>query len=147
MTSELKPCWHCPAEKSDVHLLTGALNRWRVKCEGCGNETITYPTRAEAVAAWNSRPGEDALRAEVEKTSAALRETREDGVGMLELNGKLHAEVARLRGAIQGFDNYLNPSIPFDHSKGDKIPVTSDEWYDQLRTKIRAALAADAEKG
>ena len=144
MDSELKPCPFCGGagrlEERDGHYLVG--------CPG-GNcpQMMLAESEAEAVAAWNSRPGEDALRAAVEKTSAALRETREDGVGMLELNGKLHAEVARLRGAIQGFDNYLNPSIPFDHSKGDKIPVTSDEWYDQLRTKIRAALAADAEKG
>ena len=117
MTSELKPCPFC-GNPPIFKELNGLYLRGCSRGYPCP-EPVIFDSKAEAIETWNHRPGEDALR----------------------------AEVARLRAAIQGFDNYLNPSIPFDRSKGDKIPVTSDEWYDQLRTKIRAALEANAEKG
>lgn len=72
--TELKPCPKCGGkavlddEYEDDHFL------YYVRCNGDLHcvATKSYPTEQEAIDDWNTRPGEDALRAEVERLRAAL---------------------------------------------------------------------------
>ena len=59
----------CPFCGCDPNLLTGDLDRvyYVVECRKCGIETMQFKTEAEAWAAWNTRPEEDRLNAEIER--------------------------------------------------------------------------------
>jgi len=58
--SEMKPCPFCGNQAS----FTGGENHRcnLVYCEDCHIETDCYPTSAEAVTAWNTRPEEERLQ-------------------------------------------------------------------------------------
>ena len=64
---ELKPCL-CGSDK--VHFgyepFCG-LTFWRVMCDTCGTQTSTFDTKEEAAKVWNTRPAEEALKAEMER--------------------------------------------------------------------------------
>ena len=74
MNEELKPCPFCgqPGVVKQVYFPWHGNNPFYPNCTGdncpvCNNiEEIDYPTVAEAVRAWNIRPIEDGLRANVE---------------------------------------------------------------------------------
>jgi predicted nucleic-acid-binding Zn-ribbon protein/DNA-directed RNA polymerase subunit RPC12/RpoP len=64
-TQELKPCQcggHAFSETTNID----GVKYYYVYCEDCSLETDYYDTFEEALAAWNRRPIEDELRAEIE---------------------------------------------------------------------------------
>jgi hypothetical protein len=65
---ELKPC-PCGAQAHASEIVGG----WMINCRSpkCGFEAVR-DTRDEAVAAWNTRPVEDALRARIDELETAL---------------------------------------------------------------------------
>ena len=74
--SDLKPCL-CGSDK--VHFgyepFCG-LTFWRVMCDTCGTQTSTFDTKEEAAEKWNTRPGEDSLKAEIERLKETIKEIR-----------------------------------------------------------------------
>lgn len=76
---QLKPCDDCK-EDSFLHLTTGDnrwnLDKWYAICLKCGNSTKWFNTEAEAIAAWNTRPIEDELRARIKELEEQLEDQR-----------------------------------------------------------------------
>lgn len=68
MTEHLKPCPFCNG-KAEFENNNG---EWFVFCEKCGSMTVPFETKPEAVAAWNTRPIEDAQEAENNRLQKAL---------------------------------------------------------------------------
>lgn len=53
MDKALKKC-KCGNKKLEIHKLPVFAKRFCILCE-CGNKTIYYDTKAEAIKAWNKR--------------------------------------------------------------------------------------------
>lgn len=77
----LKLCPFC--NKADrVRIYTDSMARfgellwikYSVRCNRCRIETPTYATKAAAIRKWNKRPAEDALKAEMDRMKAALKD-------------------------------------------------------------------------
>lgn len=84
MSDELHECPFCG--KSDkVIIYTESMmqhgeilwTRYGVKCKRCHFEMPTYTKKAVAIHKWNTRPAEDALKAEVEELSGYVKQFRE----------------------------------------------------------------------
>lgn len=78
--SELKPCQFC--ESNDIDILTYEEEyhtRKVAECMDCGARGSVCDSKEEAIEAWNTRPAEDALKAEIERLKAALNEIRTIG--------------------------------------------------------------------
>jgi len=63
MASELKPCPFCGVPEDELMILADPEEAFdnsgpsrRIQCAGCHIEAPFYPSRAEAIAAWNTRP-------------------------------------------------------------------------------------------
>ncbi len=71
MQDELKACGHCGDVARNKRLMTSFV----VECGGCGISTAFYPTKKQAITAWNTRadPALAAAQAEVARLSAALK--------------------------------------------------------------------------
>ena len=71
MSENLNPCPFCGGEDLSVHFDDGfSCYVW---CGDCGSKTDNrHPTKKEAIKAWNTRPAEDALKAEVERLKNEL---------------------------------------------------------------------------
>lgn len=80
MSDDLKPCPWCRG--TNLVLDTFGLG-WFVSCENnaCSAQGPDKDTRAEAIVAWNTRPVEDKLRAEVARLREALARIRDDAAG------------------------------------------------------------------
>ena len=67
--AELEPCPFCNGTHSInvINFFTGDSYR---KCDICGAEAPEAKTPEEAAKVWNTRPAEDALKAEVERLKA-----------------------------------------------------------------------------
>ena len=66
MSEELKPCPFCGGE--DVEHLPDGFGNWLVGCVTCDYRIQCVDcTEEEAIRYWNTRPTEDALKAEVDK--------------------------------------------------------------------------------
>jgi hypothetical protein len=67
MSEELKPCPFCGKPLEIVSIIRrDGIDGLSAQCPtwGCAGRQIAWDTAAEVVAAWNTRPVEDALRAE-----------------------------------------------------------------------------------
>jgi hypothetical protein len=100
---ELKPC-PCGSQAHDAEIIGG----WMVNCRSpqCGFEAVR-DTRDEAVLAWNTRPVEDALRAQIlslhaEAGNAACKATQmaSGNRAVAFVVEELHARVAELERAL-----------------------------------------------
>lgn len=67
MSEELKPCPFCKHTKTKIYR---SLNedKYIVECTRCGCRTGTCYGEQNAIIVWNTRPIEDALREELERT-------------------------------------------------------------------------------
>lgn len=100
MTEQLKGCPFCGGKARIKTCECDDVSFWQVTCGNpkcfCSS-ALFYSTREEAVAAWNSRPIEDALQKE-------LDEAREDNADNMEYHvaerERLKSENARLRKAL-----------------------------------------------
>ena len=55
MSDELKPCEDCKSNDLEVSWIETGFNKWwHVLCQECSNER-NAATKAEAIAAWNTR--------------------------------------------------------------------------------------------
>lgn len=72
MSDELKPCPWCNGEAYAFPVLdrNGEHDGFSVLCLGCDASIETYASNEKAIFAWNTRPIEDALRAENEELRA-----------------------------------------------------------------------------
>lgn len=71
MKPVLKPCPFCESDDLSVHLDDGFS--YYVWCGNCGSQTDNdHLTEKEAIKAWNTRPAEDELKAEVERLKEEL---------------------------------------------------------------------------
>ena len=80
MSDELKPCPFCGEEPRVSDLLVypnGEKYPANVKCRRCGIVKANYDSVEKAVTVWNTRPGEDALRAEIERLQAQNKDLLE----------------------------------------------------------------------
>lgn len=70
MTGELKPCALCESDKAHVD---EAWSGWFVECDGCQMQAGGVSTKQHAITAWNTRPREAELEAEVERLREGVR--------------------------------------------------------------------------
>lgn len=72
MSEELRECPFCGGTHSInvINFITGDSFR---KCDICGAEAPETKTPEEAAEKWNTRPAEDALKAEVERLKAEIK--------------------------------------------------------------------------
>ena len=71
MSKELRECPFCGGE--DVEYLPDGFGNWLVGCVTCDYRIQCVScTEDEAIRYWNTRPAEDALRAENERLKVAL---------------------------------------------------------------------------
>ncbi len=67
MADELKPCPFCGCGTiRKYNAKTSSTSDWYAECQKCLMMTDAYPTLDALRDAWNTRPIEDALRAEIE---------------------------------------------------------------------------------
>jgi Lar family restriction alleviation protein len=68
MSNPLKPCPFCGGDGAVAELFEAG--DWLPSCRVCGVTGRAEASREAAIAAWNHRPAEDALRAEMEQVRA-----------------------------------------------------------------------------
>lgn len=73
--SELKPCPFCSSEDINYGHHSSESKRFN-RCKQCLSEG-PYGDSATSIAAWNTRPIEDALRVEIETLKAKIKEMEE----------------------------------------------------------------------
>ena len=85
MSEELKTCPFCNKNSgvtvySQGYAMHGELFsiQFGVKCKRCGVERGTYSKKETAIKRWNTRPKEDALKAEITRYRRALHNLKED---------------------------------------------------------------------
>lgn len=65
---ELKPCPFCgDAEDLSIVRINDSAQYWCIECESCDYNRYIFGTKQEVIKAWNTRPSEDALKAEIER--------------------------------------------------------------------------------
>jgi hypothetical protein len=102
------PCWHCGSERTFVcEIKPSASPNCVVWCQQCGSVSPKRSTLVEALAAWNERAIEDALRAEVDRLRKALEEI-----------GLYQTEVAILCAACSLAAGYCDQRAPNDDCPG-----------------------------
>lgn len=113
--SELKNCPFCGSE--DVEHLPDGFGNWLVGCVTCDYRIQCVScTEDEAIGYWNTRPAEDALRAENKElcsTICGMEKTIGRAEKVLGEHNLLTAEVERLKEALKRIAYYrdLNPNI------------------------------------
>lgn len=127
-SAALKPCPFCNASARLFRQLVGdRISRepqretWAVSCNGpaCSGGLIfvSFNTEEDAVGFWNTRPIEDALRADLVKAREELEITKETLEAACEVVKAEEAKVEKLREAIRFVlpytDDWKN-SEPFD---------------------------------
>lgn len=118
MSEELKPCPFCGADAVVEH---GDASYWVSPC--CPGsctvelETSWFDTREEAIAAWNTRPVEDALRTRI---------------------AELETENERLRAALTPIAEHWNWQV----SEADGYGGTNYEWVGDGGEAFEIAAAA-----
>lgn len=92
MSNELNPCPFCGSNQIIEDTATDntgvvPMTVWIVKCAVCGSfkNSISNPDRAKK--RWNTRPAEDALKAEVERLKSVIAE-----IGAMTLTGDEEVE-------------------------------------------------------
>lgn len=89
MSDELKACDRCNgAAKFGVYDCEDRTNDFTFFCKDCGFETGYFNTEAEAIAAWNTRPIEDALRQRVKK---------QESLNLILINGQHQLEKTAMK--------------------------------------------------
>ncbi|MBO7330062.1 MAG: Lar family restriction alleviation protein [Lentisphaeria bacterium] len=71
MSEELKPCPFCGQDVS-IGPVDDCTHYWYVCCEDCDITRFIFGSKQESIKIWNTRPAEDALKAEVERLTQAL---------------------------------------------------------------------------
>ena len=71
---DLKPCPLCGSDNAHVD---EAWSGWFVECDGCQMQAGGVSTSKHAIDAWNTRPREEALEAEVAVLGAQVRSASE----------------------------------------------------------------------
>lgn len=129
MTDDMKPCpnpW-CKHNAPALHVLEGDECQIACPCGVAAGACGGPYARSEAIAAWNTRPVEDELRAEVER---------------------LRAEAERLRTALQEAWSHRSVLSAYDQKYIDKLGRDMDAYVNRaLRAeeeakRLRAELAA-----
>ncbi len=59
--TDLKPCPFCGNENVRVYVGLMEFHDGEVACDDCGGSCGNYPTRDDAIAAWNRRANEPAV--------------------------------------------------------------------------------------
>ena len=113
--SELKPCPNPWCEVSAPELYRGGFRNRnvRVQCETCGIHAQSSEFEAKAITAWNTRPREAELEAEVAALGAQVRSAAEAAqVVWSGEHARLEAEVGRLREGVRRALTYMDPMSP-----------------------------------
>jgi Lar family restriction alleviation protein len=77
MSEELKPCPFCGGDASLIVKTFFGLPEedvYTVACNDCKSQSCYSDDHKETIKIWNTRPAEDALKAEVERLKAVLAE-------------------------------------------------------------------------
>ena len=80
MSNELKPCPFCRALEPQKIMFCDDLYGWiyRVQCVNCKAMVESLADMEKAIQQWNTRPAEDALKAEVERLKEALQDIADE---------------------------------------------------------------------
>lgn len=129
---------------------------WQIMCEECGCTTPEYPTEADAIAAWNARPG----------GGEAVREAEDRGykravkmVAALVADAMIYSDSYGVQGSdflcCMACNAGGAPGVPFEHSKDCivlKCETIADNFWQEQRDelnyvddendRLRAELAA-----
>lgn len=75
MSEELKPCPFCGnSEDLTVTRINNSTGYRRIECKKCDYNRYIYGTKQDAIRKWNTRPAEEALKAEVERLKGVIAE-------------------------------------------------------------------------
>lgn len=139
MINEIIDCpnpW-CTSERPNYKLLVSSSGKNKVRCS-CGIETPEFSDMSEAIAAWNTRPIEDELRARVKELEAELACTKITAKWSREYSEKLAALEQWQREAVK-----FLPLAKDDLECGIKHdPINSEEYileFEQIQALIKQA--------
>ena len=93
MSEELKQCPFCGGDAILVERTFCGIpdeSVFEIVCENCAGKTIPYDNQDYIIDVWNTRPAEEALKAEVERLKAALSD-----ISKISCEGKIGDKVAR----------------------------------------------------
>lgn len=119
MSEELRECPFCHTGKGKA---TYAGVKRYIYCDKCHVRTLTYDTIEEAITAWNTRPAEDALKAENESLKEKVKSEKLTNISLGETItrasieasraktecARLKAEVEELRYIVEQFAPWYN---------------------------------------
>ena len=116
-TQELKACWHCNGNAAMVRAIRDGR---QVFCRCGASSPPEFFGRSDkpsadqrAITAWNTRPREEALEAEVAALGAQVRSASEAAqVVWSGEHARLEAEVGRLREGVRRALTYMDPMSP-----------------------------------
>lgn len=79
MSEELKPCPFCGALEPQKIMFCDDIIGWEyiLQCEFCSARITSHADMDDAIRKWNTRPSEEALKAEVEELAGYVKRFRE----------------------------------------------------------------------
>jgi hypothetical protein len=105
-------CWHCGGEGEVVAWLISQMDvpwtGYGITCTECGAEAKALATEVEAWEWWNTRPIEDALRAELATVQADRDSWKRAATEGATLESELAEQVEQLRAELAAVQNVFD---------------------------------------
>lgn len=151
--SDLKPCMCC--ESNDIEIITYEEKyhtRKIATCMDCGARGSVCDSKEEAIEAWNTRPAEDALQAEIERLKGEVADRDIEGyagfmIGVDQMKktvAEKDKEIERLKEAL----TQIGIAMLFsDDENADNIfKLCQEKVGDALKKAYAEKLSEDVEK-